>query len=95
MNTPPFDHDVPTLDPDTVADDELLGVAVDAVVVANVDARERMEEVFEMTEALRAILDEGTWQLFMAYDELANARFAELSLVIARWAFNEGQRFPS
>lgn len=65
-----------------------------SVVLADLDARERMQEVFEYTETLRASLDEDTWRVFMKYDELANARFAELLLVVARWAFGEGQRHP-
>jgi hypothetical protein len=83
---------VPTLDPVEAADDEQLGMAVDAVVLADLDARERMHEIFRYTETLRAVLDEDTWRLFMTYDERANARFAELLLVVARWAFGEGQR---
>lgn len=85
----------PTLDPVAVADDDLLGMAVDAVVLADLDARERMREVFGYTETLRAILDEDTWRVFLVYDERANARFAELLLVVARFAFGEGRRHPA
>ena len=96
MSTPPptYEPDIPVLDPVTVADDELLGIAVDAVVLADFEARERMAEVFIFTEALRATLDADTWRTFMRYDELANERFAELLLVVARWAFAEGRRHP-
>lgn len=95
MNTPPpSDPEMPTLDPVTVADDEMLGMCLDAVVVRDRAARERMDEIFRYTEAMRAILDADTWRIFMVYDERCNARFAELLLVIARWAFGEGRRHP-
>jgi len=94
-NPPPSNPEPPpTLDPDSVADDELLGMAVDAVVGADRDARERMLEIFRYAESLRAILDEETWRTFLVYDEHSNARFAELLLAVSRWAFEQGRRFP-
>jgi hypothetical protein len=84
----------PALDPVVIADDELLGMAVDAVVYADLDARARMLEIARYAEALRASLDAEMWATFMRYDELANGRFAELLLVIARWAFDGGQKHP-
>jgi len=63
-------------------------------VVTNIEARERMEEIFTVTESLRAILDADTWRLFLTYDERCNARFAELMIVIARVSFFAGRNFP-
>jgi hypothetical protein len=97
MSNPPPTSEcevLPSLDPVTVADDELLGMAVDAVVVGDREARERMEEILRYTEALQAIVDTDTWQLFLTYDERVNARFAELLLVVARAAFGDGRRHP-
>jgi hypothetical protein len=91
---PPTSEPVPSLDPESVADDVQLGEAVDAVVFADLDARERMLEIARYAEALRAVLDEGSWRLLMVWDERANARFAEISLVIARFAFKEGRLHP-
>jgi hypothetical protein len=86
--------DAPTLDATVVGDDVRLGEAVDLVIYRDREARARMEEVNVHVEMLRAILDEDTWGLFLRYDERANGRFSELALVIAKWAFTEGQRFP-
>jgi hypothetical protein len=92
---PPSDHEaLPVLTPDVVEDDVALGEWVDAVVGADLDARERMYEIARLAEAVRAILDEDTWKLFLLYDERANERFAELLLVVAKFAFRAGRRFP-
>ncbi len=91
---PPPDPEIPSLDLETVGDDEQLGVAVDVVVVCDREARERATEIVRYAEALRAILDEDTWRLFLVFDERTNARFSELLLVVARWAFVEGRRHP-
>lgn len=89
---PPSDPDLPALDPLAIADDQLLAEAVDAVVLADREARARMEEIFIYVETLRAVLDQDEWKTLMQYDQLANERFSELLLVIARWAFTEGAR---
>ena len=96
MSNPPpsAPQPLPVLTPEVVADDELLAMAVDDLVGADLDARVRMQEVFVYAEALRATLDENTWRTFLRYDEIANARFSELLLAASRWAFNEGRRHP-
>jgi hypothetical protein len=96
MSNPPDSdpHPPPTLTPEVVEDDVALGEWVDDIVLADMDAQSRMHEIARLAEAMRAILDEDKWRLFMTYDERANARFAELLLTVCRWAFSEGRWHP-
>jgi hypothetical protein len=91
----PDSEPLPTLTLEIVEDDVALAEAVDALVGADLDARERMLEIFRYAEALRAALDADTWRLFLLYDERANGRFSELLLVTARFAFSEGRKYPN
>lgn len=92
---PPTDPDPPpTLNPDVVADDETLGEAVDAFIGADPEARARRAEIVVHQEALRSAVDGDVWGLVLHLDELTNARWADLAVVIARWAFEVGRRLP-
>jgi hypothetical protein len=87
----------PTLSPSIVEDDEALAEAVDQIIFMDVAARERLAEIGRYTEALRAFraaLDPCAWQLLLRIDELTTARWADLTVGIAKWAFEQGRRFP-
>lgn len=90
---PPSDPEQPpTLTPDVVADDELLGEVVDEFVRRNRVARERLSAITDMQEGLRQSVDGETWRLALYVDEMVTERWAELAVEIAKWAFNEGVR---
>lgn len=90
---PPSDPDPPpALDPSVVADEEALADAVDALIAADHEARERLAEIGVYVDALRCGLDADTWRQFLRVDELTTARWADLAVNLARWAFNEGAR---
>ena len=81
---------VPKLDPVTVEDDEELGVLVDEVIHRDPEAHARLRDIALHQDALRQA-DPETWPLFMVVDEMMTARFADVVLVVARWAFKQGQ----
>lgn len=85
---------LPALTPEIVEDEEQLGVAVDAVILADPEARRRSAEIATHCEWLKAAVDDGAWKLILEIEARDNERFGELVLVIATWSFNEGRRFP-
>jgi hypothetical protein len=87
--------DHPVLTPETIADDEALAEAVDAIVLQDEEARRWNAEGAIYEEALRAIVEPDTWQVYLRLEELHNARWSELLLVIARWGFTEGVKSAS
>jgi hypothetical protein len=81
-----------TLDHATVADDEALGEAVDAAIHRDAEARARLYEIADLQEALRGAVDALAWQLVLRVDEMSMARWADLSVGIAKWAFDAGRQ---
>ena len=91
----PLDDDgLPVLDPAVIEDEELLALAVDAVILADPVARVRSGEIAQYQAWLRAIVDDETWRLYLEVESRQNERFADLALATARWAFSEGRRHP-
>ena len=89
------DDEPPKLTADIVEDDQALGEAVDLVVYRDVEARRRQEETMLYADVLREVISGDEWRIFLRIDELRNARWSELVLVIARWAFTAGVRSVS
>ena len=54
------------------------------------EAHARLRDIALHQDALRQA-DPETWPLFMVVDEMMTARFADVVLVVARWAFKQGQ----
>ena len=86
--------ELPTLDASIVEDDDALAEAVDAVIAADPQAQERAAAVNMHMGWLRAAVDADTWKLVLEIEARSNERFADLAVVIARWAFEQGRRFP-
>lgn len=86
------DVELPDLDPEVVADDELLADAADRVALDH--DRRAQEELGLHAAWLREALPPDLVQLFLRHGELANARSAALIVLIARWGFEQGRRFP-
>lgn len=84
-----------SLNPDVVEDDELLGAVVDEFIVRDPDAGEIQAEVARLQGVLHDVIDGFYWPIFARADELTTARWADLAVEIARWAFAEGRRFPA
>jgi hypothetical protein len=88
------DEPVPQLDPDVIEDDQLLAMAVDAVMGRDSRAKALMVSINDHGVWLRGAVDADTWQLVLRIDELATERWSDLTLVLVRWAFAEGRRWP-
>lgn len=90
MSTPTL----PILSEAIVQDDEDLAAAVDEVVRGDADAAAIAEEIASVREDLRQELVPEAWRTFLRIDELSSAKLSDLLVVIARWAFTEGQQHP-
>ena len=89
------DEGPPALDPSTVEDDEALALAVDQVIQADPVARTRASEIAMHQAWLQAAVeDAGTWRLYLDVVSRQDQRWDDLSLAIAKWAFNEGRKHP-
>jgi hypothetical protein len=84
--------DLPPLTREIVEDDVALAEAVDVVILMDPEASRRAAALLEQLEDLHVMLDHGQWQAFLTLEASINERWAELALVIARWAYNEGLR---
>jgi hypothetical protein len=84
----------PQLDPTTVEDDEALAAAVDGLVAADPEARERLYVIVDHQELLRQSVDPDVWRLVLRVDERIVERWADVAVAIARWAFDAGRRHP-
>jgi hypothetical protein len=85
---------LPPLTPEVAGDEELLGAAVDNVVRSDCVARRRAREIVEHHGWLGEAVDPEAWGLFLEIEARTNERVADLLVVIARWAFEEGRRHP-
>lgn len=90
---PTEDEPVPSLDPETVEDDDELALAVDALVHRNYQGRVRQWEVAQLYEVVRQGVDAETWRFVLRIEELTNARWADLSVELVREAWRAGQKF--
>jgi hypothetical protein len=76
-----------------IEDDDDLGISVDEFVHRDLEARARQREIALHTDALR-LADSETWPLFLRVEALMNGRFADVIVEVARWAFEQGRRYP-
>lgn len=83
-----------TLDPEVVEDDQELAVVLDELARRDVVAHERLVEVNDLNDVLRRIVNGDTWKLMLEVEARSNERWADLIVTVARWAFEQGQRFP-
>lgn len=85
---------IPPLDPCSVIDDEALGEAVDAYVAADPQDADRRREIDMLRSWLEVLLDRESFDVAkLAFDRI-EARYDELLVGIARWAFEQGRRHP-
>jgi len=87
-------HESLHLDPSVVDDDELLAEVVDQYIRVDADAADTLTEIARLHGVLHELADAHWWPIFASAEELTVARWAELAVSLARWAFNEGRKHP-
>ena len=83
---PPTDRDVD--------DDEALGALVDLVIDADPVARARAMEIAQHVDWLRCSVDSETWKHAAEIESRQIQRGADLAVVLVRYGFEQGRRFP-
>jgi hypothetical protein len=83
---------VPQLTAEVVANDELLGAAVDRVLLQDPQLRALSRLILQAQKALQARLSPEQWACYLSVEEATNERLAEALLIVARWAFRAGRR---
>jgi len=81
---------LPPLSPKVLVQDQALAKAIDEVLAANsVDLQQR---VAEARQQLQTMLTADQWEAYLAVEQAVAARWAEASVTLVVWAFNEGQK---
>jgi hypothetical protein len=83
----------PKLTPATVADDQLLAHVVDEVIHTDPDAASLQAEILRLQHDLRELVDANAWAAYLSVEEQVTARWSELTLVLVRWAYEQGVKF--
>jgi hypothetical protein len=81
------------LNPAIIVDDALLAAVVDGFIESDPTDRAHRETIALVQAQLREQIADHAWKVFLQIDETVTARFADLTLSIARWAFLEGFRY--
>lgn len=84
----------PKLDPATVADSSAVALVIDEVIKAAPVLSAHGRRVAELQRELRDAVDRGTWNAIVSLDDAHVDRASDLSVVLVRWAFEEGRRRP-
>lgn len=83
--------ELPHLDEAAMGEDDLLAELVDEVLLHDPSARAAQHQLVEHQERLHLQLPPEHWTEVLAMEEVANARWADASLVLVRWAWFEGR----
>ena len=86
MSTPP------TLTSEIVADVEAVWSAIVQALRDAPDLRQLQQEIVRRQKALRSLTAEPAWRAYLKVEQAHTARLEEVSLVLVRWAFAQGQR---
>ncbi len=83
---------MPELTPDIVNDDAALAACVDALIESDPGASAQAAAINKVATAVRHRLEAASWGEALELEAKINARWSDLAVVIARWAFEQGFR---
>ena len=83
---------MPELTPDIVNDDAALAACVDALIESDPGASAQAAAINKVATAVRHRLEAASWGEALELEAKINARWSDLAVVIARWAFEQGVR---
>lgn len=78
--------------PDIIADDVLVGDAINQVLRADCILRRIHRRLVRRQRALRAVVDDEQWHKYMLVEELFNDRWARALAIVAKAFFAAGTR---
>ena len=77
---------------DIIADDVLVGEAIDQILVAEPGLNRIHRQIARRQRALRAVVTDQQWRLYMVIEELFNDRWSRALDIVAKAFFAAGQR---
>jgi hypothetical protein len=80
----------PTLTAEIVQDEEQLSDAIDDFIKTSPVMQAHARRVRKRQDALRRAVDDDHWAVVIALDDAHVDRVAELTVLLARWAFGAG-----
>lgn len=80
----------PRLDPQVVADDDLIWEAINAVLMGDAGYKGFRREVIRRQDELRRLVDDDGWQAYLVVEEETNARNEHVLVTVGQWAFAQG-----
>jgi len=78
--------------PDLLADDVRLGEAIDEVMLTDRALRRLHGQIVRRQRALRAVVNDDQWRLYMLIEELFNDRWALGLALVAKALYEAGTR---
>jgi hypothetical protein len=75
-----------------VEDNARLAQVVDQVIQDDIELAHNVLDVADAQARLRSGVGTEAWEAYLCTDELTTARFADATVVVARWAFEQGRR---
>jgi hypothetical protein len=85
----------PSLSPEILVDDAAVAVRIDDLLRADARYRHHTRAIRHAQDALRGVLSDREWQVYLDLEGVVNARFAYALSLLVRWAFEQGQRHPA
>ena len=83
-------HRIP-LTHDLLANASLVGETIDQVLLSDRTLRRLHRQIARRQSALRAVVDEEQWRLYMVIEELFNDRWFRALTLVARQFYTAGQ----
>jgi hypothetical protein len=81
----------PSLSPEILADDAATAARIDQLLGPDPRYRQHVRAIRRAQEALRGMLADREWGVYLDLESEVNARFAYVMSVLVRWAFRQGQ----
>ena len=85
----------PSLTAEILADGEAVAARIDQLLRADPQYRQRAKAILNAQDALRRVLSNREWQVYMDLEAAVNARLAYALSLVVGWAFDEGQEHPA
>jgi hypothetical protein len=84
--------ELPVIDQETAEDPDALAALLDEVIGNNPAARRAQARIAQLHDQLQGHVAPVDFALVLGAEELSNARWTDLTLVLVRWAWAEGRR---
>ncbi len=85
----------PSLSPEILSDDAATAARIDQLLGPDPGYRQHVRAIRRAQEALRRVISDREWQVYMDLEAVVNARCTYALSLAVKWAFAEGQEHPA